>query len=213
MREAAVQDFGAFLEALASDLPVPGGGSVAAYEVAMGAALVAMVANLTLGRKRYEDVRERAIAVRDRARALCDQARSLSDADIEAYGRVAEAMALARVTDEEKSIRRERMQAALKAAVVPPLQTMRTALEVMSLARDLVDFGNVSAISDVGCAALATRAGYHAGRLNVEINLASIKDEDWVREFGKQVSGLSDPDRLEREIMERVEAIIHSQHV
>src|SRR5437588_12770475 len=83
----------AFLEDLASASPVPGGGSVAGLETAMGAALIEMVSNLTLGRKRYEDVREQVTAIREKADALRVEASSLADADANAYGVVSEVMA------------------------------------------------------------------------------------------------------------------------
>jgi formiminotetrahydrofolate cyclodeaminase len=175
-----VPDLDAFLQSLASADPVPGGGSVAALQAALAASLLAMVANLTLGKKRYEHVQERVRALRDDALALSEEARRLIDEDAEAYGAVARAMALPRDGEEEKAERRATIQAALKDAAEPPIRTMRVASRVLDLAGELAEIGNRSAISDVGSAAEAARAGYEAAKLNVEINLAAVRDEAWV---------------------------------
>jgi formiminotetrahydrofolate cyclodeaminase len=147
----------------------------------MGAALLAMVGNLTVGRKKYADVEEHAAAIRDEALALCSRASALADEDVEAYGRVAQVLALPKDTEEQKAARRDRMQDALKGAVEPPLETMALASRVLDLAVELMTIGNRSAISDVGTAAGAARSAFDAARLNVEINLASIRDDAWVR--------------------------------
>jgi methenyltetrahydrofolate cyclohydrolase len=175
-----VTDLDEFMERLSSADPVPGGGSVAALECAMGAALLAMVANLTVGRKKYADVEERAGQIRDEALGLRARAVSLADEDAQAYGRVADVLALPRDTEDQKTTRRDRMQRALQGAVSPPLETMSSASRVLDLAADLMTIGNRSAISDVGTAAGAARSSFDAARLNVEINLASIHDDVWV---------------------------------
>jgi formiminotetrahydrofolate cyclodeaminase len=194
-----------FLSDLASAEPIPGGGSVAALQTAMAAALLSMVSDLTLGRKKYADVQEEVAAIKTRSEALREQASRLVDEDIEAYGAVAHAMTLPRETEEEKAHRRAVMQDALKGAAVPPLGTMRVASEVLTLARELVKIGNRSAISDVGTAALGARAGYHAARLNVDANVASVRDPEWVAQVERDVAALPSPDDLEREVVAVVE--------
>ena len=180
-------DIDEFLTDLASRAPVPGGGSVAGFEVAMGAALMHMVCELTLGREKFAAVEPRVREIRDQAAELQVHARSLVDADVEAFQRVAEAMKLPRETDQQKLERREAVQDALKGAVGPPLATMKSARDLMKLVPDLAAMGNPNAISDVGSAALAIDAGYFAAKLNVEINLAGIKDEAWVAEIRDQM--------------------------
>lgn len=197
-----------FLDDLASEQPVPGGGSVAAFEVAMGAALLAMVARLTLKSKRYSAVWDRAQAVLDRADALRRRAWQLTQEDTDAYRRVAEVLALPRQTDAEKAERRRRLQDALKGAAVPPLETMTAARDVLSLAGELVEFGNRSAVSDVGSAVLSAVAGFHAARLNVEINLAGVRDEDWAEATRGRLETLMISPTSVKAVMERVEAII-----
>jgi methenyltetrahydrofolate cyclohydrolase len=198
-----------FLEDLASASPVPGGGSVSGLETAMGAALIEMVSNLTLGRKRYEDVREEVTAIQERAGALRVEASALADADAKAYGVVSDVMSLPKDTDEQREERRRRLQDALKEAIEPPLRIMEAASEVMQLASMIVHVGNKSAISDVGVAALSARAGYHAAKLNVEINLAAIKDERWVADAREAMARIPMPDDVERAVMQTSLAVIH----
>jgi methenyltetrahydrofolate cyclohydrolase len=166
------------------------------------------VSDLTLGRKKYAEVQGQVAAIRTRAEALRERATRLVDEDIEAYGVVARAMTLPRDTEEEKAQRRAAMQEALKGAAEPPLETMGVASDVLRLAGDLVKIGNRSAISDVGTAALAARAGYHAARLNVDANVASVHDVEWVSRMKRAVEALPPPDDVEREVLEVVETSI-----
>ncbi len=179
----------------------------------MGAALLEMVANLTIGKKKYQSVQQEANATLDRSSAARRRAEGLVEADAVAFGHVAAAMALPRGTDEEKSERRERVQEALKGAVLPPLQTMEAALEVVSMARELVHFGNKSAVSDVGTAVLSAVAGYRAARLNVEINLASIGDQSWVGGVRGRMDGMGSPEATAETILGRVEAVIRGEEL
>lgn len=201
-------DIEGFLDDLASGQAIPGGGSVAAFEVSMAAALLAMVANLTLGRKKYASVQDRAQDVLERATALRLRAWQLVQEDSAAYGRVAEVMALPRQTEAEKAERARRMQEALKAAAQPPLETMSTARDVLTLAGELVEFGNRSAASDVGSAALSAIAGSGAARLNVEINMVGIRDEAWVSATRARVDSYQAPEGTLDVIMDRVHGII-----
>jgi formiminotetrahydrofolate cyclodeaminase len=196
-----VHQFDEFLDSLASGDPVPGGGSVAALQAAMGAALLSMVANLTLGRKRFEAVHAEAETIRQRAVTLRDRANRLAGEDIEAYRAVAEAMALPRETEQEKASRRAQLQEALKAAAGPPLEVMRVASDSIDLASRMAEIGNPSAISDVGTAVLAARAAFLAARLNVEINVAAVRDEVWVADLRARLEAIPDPDVAERRIL------------
>ena len=195
-----------FLDALASGDPVPGGGSTAALQTAMGAALLAMVTNLTIGKKRYAEVEGRARTLLQEATSIRRAAEVLVQQDSDAYEAVSRAFALPRQDEVESAERQTRLQEALKGAVVPPLETMRLAARIVELAADLVQYGNRSAISDVGAAVLAAGAGYRAGLLNVEINLAAIKDEEWNAGVRDQISRFPDVDGLEREVLDRTRA-------
>jgi len=197
-------DIDEFLTELASSAPVPGGGSVAGFEVAMGAALIHMVAELTFGRERFAPVQDEIAVIRERAERLQAQARSLVDADIEAFLRVSEAMKLPRGSDQEKAARRIEVQNALEGAVGPPVATMKTAYDLMKLAGQLAPIGNPNVISDVGSAALSIDAGYYAAKLNVEINLAAIKDERFIREITAQLPDDSDIDSGRKSVLDLV---------
>lgn len=201
-------DLDSFLAALSSADPVPGGGSVAALSTAMGAALLVMVANLTAGRKRYADVQDEVAAIRDRAEEIRDRARRLADDDERAYGQVSQALALPRDTDDLRAARSWSVQAALKQAVDPPLATMREASALAHLATKLVVIGNASAISDVAVGSLMADAGYRAARLNVEINLALIRDADYVAAVRSALLALPDPGPWNAEVQQRVEAAL-----
>lgn len=200
-----------FLRDLASASPVPGGGSVAALQTAMAAALLVMVSNLTLGRKRYVHVQDAIQDVKREAEDLLERAKQLATKDVEAYQAVADAMSLAKETEEERERRGREIQDALKGAVGPPLEIMQVASETLVLAGQLVSIGNRSAVSDVGTAALAARSGYHAAALNVEINLASIRDDAWVTEIRRSLSEFANPDVVEQSVMTRVGSIIRGE--
>jgi formiminotetrahydrofolate cyclodeaminase len=198
-------DIDVFLSELASSSPVPGGGSVAGFEIAMGAALLVMVSDLTLGREKYAEVESQVTRIRALAESHQATARSLVDADAAAFGRVASAIKLPRGTDDEKAARRDAVQQALKGAVEPPLESMKSAHALMTLAVELAPIGNANAISDVGSAALALDAGYYAAKLNVEINLASIKDDGFVSTIRGQ---MPDDAVIERGRKETVDVVL-----
>jgi formiminotetrahydrofolate cyclodeaminase len=197
-------DLDAFLDALASGDPVPGGGSVAALSLAMGASLLAMVCELTMGRERYASVHDEAAEIHSQAHSMASEARRLMDEDADAYGRVAQAMKRPRSTDEAKAARREAVQSALEQAVEPPLRTMRLAAEAMALSERLAPIGNANAISDVGSAAQSIAAGYHAAELNVEINLAAIKNQKFIESTR---DGMPDAGQID-EALARVSALV-----
>jgi formiminotetrahydrofolate cyclodeaminase len=204
----AIVDADDFLARLSSPDPVPGGGSVAALQVAMGAALLVMVANLTLGRKRFAAVEDQVASIRGRAERLRDRAAELVDEDIQAYGRVAAAMTLSRDDEDQKASRRTAIQDALKEAASPPLATMRAAAEVLDLARALVSIGNPSAVSDVGTAAVAARAGYEAARLNVEINVAGVTDQEWCAARRTDLAAMPDVESIASDVVAASETVI-----
>lgn len=188
-----MERIGQFLEDLASPAPVPGGGSAAAVAAGMGAALLAMVSNLTLGRKRYSDVQDRAEHARDDALRLMRRACELADDDARAYAGVSAAMGMPRGTETERAERRSCIQRALKEAALPPLETMRVASEAARQSAALVTFGNRSAITDVGTAALLADSAFRAARLNVEVNIKLVEDGAWTAEFRNRLDEIPDP--------------------
>ncbi len=166
----------AFLEALASDAPTPGGGAVAGLAGAMGAALIEMVANLTLGRDGYEDVAERMGAILAEAETARAALLDLAERDATAFDGVMAAFKMPKGTDAEKAARAEAIQRGYEAAASVPLETARRAVALMELAHEVTGKGNVRAASDGASAAAMLSAAATCAFANVEINAASMKD-------------------------------------
>jgi formiminotetrahydrofolate cyclodeaminase len=170
-----------YLDRLASDAPEPGGGSVAALVGALGAALLSMVANLTLGKEKYADVQEEMAELEGRAAELRAELEELVTLDAHAYGAVAAAMKLPQEGEAQKQKRKAVLQAALQGAAAVPLKIALAAVEVAKLSLPAAQKGNLYAVSDAGVAALLADAAAQAAALNVKINLAWIEDEDFKR--------------------------------
>jgi formiminotetrahydrofolate cyclodeaminase len=179
-----------FLDDLASNLPAPGGGSVAALGGALGAALVSMVCNLTLGKKGYEGVQADIEALLARSEALRHEMADLLEADVAAYTAYSQTAKMPRDTDEQKAVRAAAMQDALKNATMPPMHIAEAAVKVMDLCMPAAEKGNKWAVSDAGVAVLMAEAALRAAALNVLINLGTIKDQDFVAEKRAHLDGL-----------------------
>ena len=169
-----------FLDELASNAPAPGGGSVAAVSGALGAALVSMVCNLTLGKKAYADVQDEIAELLSKSEALRQELTNLLEEDVKAYTGYSVAAKMPRGTEEEKAERQVVMQAALKVATDVPLTIAEAAVKVMDLCMPAAEKGNKWAVSDAGVAVLMAEASLRSAALNVLINLGSLKDEEFV---------------------------------
>jgi methenyltetrahydrofolate cyclohydrolase len=182
------EKLGDFLDRLADRVPVPGGGATAALHAAQGAALLGMVARYTTGEKYAEHAETigRIITEVDELRGI---ALRLADADADAFTAVTQAYGLPKSTDEEKAARSAIIGQALVGAAWPPAQVISIAGMVTDLAQALVEIGNRNVISDVAAAAESARAAAATARVNVEINLAGITDEqaslEMIAETGK----------------------------
>ncbi|MGQ9681353.1 MAG: cyclodeaminase/cyclohydrolase family protein [Anaerolineae bacterium] len=179
-----------FLDALASKEPVPGGGSGAALAGALGAALVSMVCNLTIGKKGYEAVDEPMRDLLARCEAIRAELPNLLEADTQAYGAVMAAYRLPKGTDEEKATREALLQQRFREAAEVPFQIAERCAQVVELALPAAKMGNKWAVSDAGVGALLGEAALHSALLNVEINLASIQDGDYVAAARLRISAL-----------------------
>ena len=179
-----------FLDELASSAPAPGGGSAAALSGALGAALVSMVCNLTLGKKKYADVQEDIEALLEKSEALRKELTDLLEEDVKAYTAYSKAAKMPRQTEEQKAERSKAMQAALKGATDVPLRIAEAAVKVMYLCRPAAEKGNVWAVSDAGVAVLLAEAALRSAALNVLINLGSLKDEEFVAEKRAKLDSL-----------------------
>lgn len=169
-----------FLDELASSAPTPGGGGAAAIMGAMGAALVSMVCNLTLGKKNYEQVQEEMRDTLAKSEALRSRLTAMIQDDAQVFDQVMGAYGLPKETDEQKTTRSAAIQSALKLATDVPLECARACAEVVKLSRVVAEKGNKNVVSDAGVAVMAGYAGLKSAALNVYINVGAIKDEGFV---------------------------------
>jgi len=176
-----------FLDRLASRSPEPGGGSVSALVGALGAALVSMVGNLTLGKEKYAEVQDRIEELLKSSEMVRSELQELIQRDTEVYAEVSAAFKLPRDTEEQKEERRVRVQKALKAATEVPFLITEKCLEVARLSLTAAEIGNVGAVSDAGVAVLLAEAAAQSGALNVKININSIEDEAFCKEKWERV--------------------------
>ena len=177
-----------YLEEVASGRPVPGGGSVAAVASALGAALMEMVGNFTVGKEKYAGVSEKVKKISSETNSLRSELVKLAQADTEVYGALSSAFKMPTATEEEKKVRTEAVQMALKSACGVPLRIAEICVKLSALCPELAQNGNPNLITDVGCAVNLIPAAFRSALLNVEINLKNINDADFVRETGKKIA-------------------------
>lgn len=186
-----------FLNKVAGNDPVPGGGSVAALNGATASALAAMVANLTVGKKGYEAHQELMNHISEVARRQMEQFIIDVDRDSEAYNQVFACFKMPKGTDEEKAARSAAIQEATKYAAMVPMQVARNAYELMDVISDVAHLGNRNAVTDACVAMMAARSAVLGALMNVRINLGSIKDTGLVQQLKAEA------DELERNACER----------
>ena len=167
----------AFCDLLSTDAPAPGGGSVAALCAAMSGALSAMVANLTIGKKGYENVQEEAYAIAPIGQDIKLKSLECIDRDTDAFYAMMDAMRLPKKTEEEIAIRNAMMEQSTQAAINAPLATLRLSLDALKLSARIARIGNANALSDAGVAALTALCAAKAANYNILINIAGINDE------------------------------------
>lgn len=176
-----------YLDDLSSAKPTPGGGSAAALSGAMGAALVSMVALLTLGKPKYADVQEEVEALRERAANLRQRFQQWMQDDIEAYGNLSSCFKMPRGSDKEKAERARAVQQALRVAALIPLAMAEGAAELIAYCERMAEIGNVNVISDIAAAAMmATGAGAGAAWM-VRVNLHSMKEEELISRLSQRL--------------------------
>ena len=186
-----------FVDEVSSSSPAPGGGSVAALAGALGAALAAMVGNLTVGKAGYESAWESSSSLSERAQALKAALLRAVDDDTKAFDDVLAAMRSPKLTDEQKRAREAAIAAAYKKATSVPLATARLCLQAIELAEQAAATGNRNSVSDAGVGALLAKAGLDAAMLNVRINLPSVREGEFksaclaeIAELGAKAEGL-----------------------
>jgi len=181
-----------FANELSMDSPAPGGGSTAALCGALSAALSAMVSNLTVGKKEYEDVQIKIKDLATHGQALKDQLLHDVDADTVAFNNVMTAMRMKNKTDEQKEARAAAIEETSKKATLVPLEVLEKCLEALNLAKEVVLSGNKNSISDAGVAGLTAQAGAEGAFYNVRINLPDIQDEKFKKDLGDRANSLKE---------------------
>ena len=172
-----------YLDLLNSDAPAPGGGSASALCGAQGAALVSMVAGLTIGKKKYPDDQELCAEVAKKASCLKNALLAQVDKDTEAFNLVSEAFKLPKETNEQKAVRSKAIADATLVATEVPFMTMKLCLETLHYTKSLIGHSNTNAASDLGVSALNLITCMKGAWLNVLINLGGVKDEAKANEF------------------------------
>ena len=198
-----------FLEVLSSAEPVPGGGGASAAVGAFASALGMMVANLTVGKKKYADVEEEIIDIRGQLEVLREELVTLTDKDAEAFEPLSRAYGLPKETQEQKEEKERVMEKALYEASIVPLQIMRTVSKVIGLLKILGEKGSRIAVSDVGVAVLFARAALEGASLNIYINTRLMKDREQAEKLNRESDELIQEARtLQEEIYSGVLAKI-----
>ena len=172
-----------FVDLLASDAPAPGGGSAAALEGALGAALTAMVCGLTVGKKKYAEFQELAESAQAKATDLKARFVDVMDRDTEAFNVVSAAFGMPKETDEEKAARSAAIQKGLEGCTKTPFEMMELAVETLELTASILGKSNDSAASDLGVSALSLRAAIQGAWLNVLINIGSLKNKELAEDY------------------------------
>ena len=166
-----------FADETARESPAPGGGSVAAYMGAMGAALGTMVANLSAHKPGWDNRWEKFSNWAEQGIAIEQELLHLVNEDTEAFNKIMAAFGMPKATDDDKARRAEAIENATLFAAQIPLQTMKAAMKVLPLCRAMAETGNPNSVSDAGVGALAARSAVIGAALNVKINAASLQDK------------------------------------
>jgi glutamate formiminotransferase/formiminotetrahydrofolate cyclodeaminase len=179
-----------FVDEVSRDTPAPGGGSVSALAGALGAALGAMVANLSIGKGEYDDRYQELCELADQAQELKDALVKGVDEDTQAFDAVIAGMRMPKDTPEEREVRAKAIQNGYKAATLVPLSTVEQCRDALKICLKIVGMAPEEMMSDVGTGALVARAGLMGASYNVRINLKSIDDEAFCREMLERLGGL-----------------------
>ena len=179
-----------FLDKTASNEPVPGGGSISALNGAIASALAEMVANLTIGRKKY-------VEVEDIMKELAPKFDALRERMVQDIDRVFDAFKLPKETDEEKELRKQAIQRETIYAAQVPMEVARAVAGILPAIATVARKGNQNAVTDACVAMMCARNAVLGALLNVRINLTSIDDKEFVAQMAKEAN------QLEKEAIEQ----------
>lgn len=185
IKEQVIQDF---LDILSSKEPVPGGGGASALCGAVGNALGQMVANLTVGKKKYAEAEPEVKEHLEKMVKLQAEFTALADDDAKVFAPLAKAYSLPSETEEQKAYKAEVMETNLLAASAVPLQIMEKSMQMLTILDRLADIGSRMAVSDVGVAVQSTRAALLGAAMNVYINTKSMKDRNKAEELNNSAN-------------------------
>lgn len=185
IKEQVIQNF---LDVLSSKEPVPGGGGASALCGAVGNALGQMVANLTVGKKKYAEVEPEIKEHLEKMVQLQAEFTALADDDAKVFAPLAKAYSLPSETEEQKAYKAEVMEKNLLAASAVPLQIMEKSMQMLTILDRLADIGSRMAVSDVGVAVQSTRAALLGAAMNVYINTKSMKDRNKAEELNNSAN-------------------------
>ena len=179
-----------FLDELASAAPTPGGGSAAAIIGAMGAALISMVCNVTLGKKGLEAAAPEMLAVRTESERLRSRLTAMIAEDIAVFNALMQAYRMPKALDEEKIRRSAAIQVSLRGATETPLECARVCTQVIGIARRAAEHGFSGVISDAGVGVLAAQTALRSAALNVQINTPALDDREYAAAAGAEMERL-----------------------
>jgi len=185
--ELSIKDF---LEKVASDTPLPAGGSVTALTAALGASLSEMAARRTIGRKGYESVQTEMMSAAKKTAEYREMLSRHIDNDVEVYSEVMNAYQLPKTTEEDKEYRKQAIENGLKRAAAIPLDVARYALNIMKMAQIIAQKGNRHCAPDAQVGAMIAKTAALAALYNVHINLKSVSDNAFVTELSEQAEDI-----------------------
>lgn len=200
-----------FVASLASKAAVPGGGGAAAYVGALGTALGSMVANLSIGKKKYAAFEPELREALDRSTALIIHLEELVEADATAFLPLSKAYGMPKATKEERQAKEQAIQTASVGAAKAPLEIAQACLESLSLLALFAEKGSRLALSDAGCGALFAKAAIQAAQLNVLINTKSLKDVTVKEEIEKELeqvvaTGVKQADAIYQSVLQSLQS-------
>lgn len=203
--EYVAQPIKKYLDDLAAKLPAPGGGSASALTGGEGVALLGMVLNFTIDKKGYETFWSEAKDLLKEIEIIRERLSALIDEDVSAYGELDRVIKMPKGSEEERKRRNDALEEALKKAESIPEEICKLSYEAARLCPVILEKGNINLASDVGAGMALLVAAFKAGRLNVEINLKSIKDKEFCRRVVGELDKLQkELLRLEKEIEEKL---------
>jgi len=191
-----------FLAETAGEAPVPGGGSISALNGAIAASLCQMVANLTIGKKKYADCEAEMKEIAAKAASIAQELVLDVDRDSDAYDKVFAAFKLPKETDEEKAARSQAIQESTKYAAEVPMEVARRVYSLLDMIDAVVARGNQNAVTDGCVAMMCARCAIVGALFNVRINLTSLKDRDFAAKLSQEA------DKMEEEVNRREKNVI-----